>query len=236
MKLYGQTARIAWRAPSFGARYQSTVAPRRSRLKVGAAPFFLNAPPIEDSEGGSTLSFIQSTTALAPPATPVAVRSRYGLPGAARPATNTMLPEFLAAPSADFPKVIDAAPLASAHDSASRWAKALHGELDRLLPRHGAVVVHGLEEVVGNVEGFTRFMAAIKVRHDLTKISTLPLCIPLSMPSSTPSVNSDTCSDTSCATPRIFLALTRSYRILTRERTTGCRRSTPATSSWRVGA
>ena len=147
------------RAPSMVARCKST-APR-SRLTPSVAPAFLSTPPKGPAASGN-FEFIRSGAALPPPSKPVAVQSRYGLPGAARPATNALLPAQLAPATASFPVVITASVDAASTDSAWKWAAALRTHLDELLPKHGVVVVHGLEDCVGDVDGFSRFMAALK--------------------------------------------------------------------------
>ena len=102
-------------------------------------------------------------------ASPVAVQSHYGLPGAARPGTNALLPVALAPPRADFPAVVEAEGVVSAADSAWKWAQALRPVLNEMLPKHGIVAVQGLDECIGHPEGFTRFMEAIKAEYSCSK-------------------------------------------------------------------
>jgi hypothetical protein len=151
-----------------------------SRLDLGAAPaFFMDEAPAEGGgPAASAAAYTLSATgqALAPASTPIAVRSRYGLPGAARPGTNALLPETLPPPRADFPAVLQAETGEAgeggelvAQSSPWRWAQALRPHLDEMLPKHGIVCVTGLGECIGHAEGFTRFVEAVKSEYTCTR-------------------------------------------------------------------
>ncbi len=102
----------------------------------------------------------------AAPKKPVAVRGRYGLPGAKDPLTNPRLPIHLSPARAGFPSVISSMTDADPSDDPTAWAKALKPQLDALLPTHGVVMVRGLGPVLHNASQFSRFMEAIKSEYD----------------------------------------------------------------------
>lgn len=123
-----------------------------------AAPSFFKAP---SAESDKPLVFTARPEGLPPPTKPVQVRGRYGLPGAKHPLTNLKLPETLANPRPTFPALLatgDGSAPAAASDDPSKWAVALKAQLDDLLPKHRAVVVHGFEECLHGAAPFSRFM------------------------------------------------------------------------------
>ena len=140
------------------------------------APAFLQQPVDASASANiaQTVGFERAAGALPAPAEPVAVQSRYALPGAARPETNKLLPAVLAPPRQDFPAVVDAvcagasgstgAPPASPVD----WAQALRPQLDELLPQSGVVVVRGIDELA-EPAAFSQFVEAMKSSYSCTK-------------------------------------------------------------------
>lgn len=86
--------------------------------------------------------------------------------------TNALLPDTLANPREDFPKVLVAQPAPGssgvplADTSPAAAAKALKAELDILLPNHGAVVALGLGDCLDSPTKFSRFMETLKGEYD----------------------------------------------------------------------
>jgi hypothetical protein len=128
-----------------------------TRVNIAAPSFFKAPTAVSDKP----LVFTARPEGLPPPAKPVQVRGRYGLPGAKHPLTNPRLPATLANPRPTFPALLatgDGCTPAAASDDPSKWAVALKDQLDTLLPKHGAVVVQGFEKCLHGAAPYSRFM------------------------------------------------------------------------------
>jgi hypothetical protein len=140
-----------------------------------AVPSFLKVGGDVAQKAVVTPMFEVVSGALQPPKVPVKVQSRYGLPGALDPLTNTLLPKYLSDPKDGFPARLiakvaegnrEGPEVAHESDDVGEWARALKPHLDEMLPKHGVVIIEGMSAMVQTPEIFNRFMENIKDIYD----------------------------------------------------------------------
>jgi hypothetical protein len=117
--------------------------------------------------GASDMVFNVDLSGMHSPLKPVAVQSRYGLPGARHPITNPSLPETLSDPKPDFPLLLQSEePMGLQKADIQLCARSIKPHLDETLPKHGVVMIHGLGECLTDPLKFTTFMETIKAEYD----------------------------------------------------------------------
>lgn len=153
--------------PPCSRRHLSSALSAKNSLDMGAAPAFLRP----QSKHDKAEVLFKNGSCVPPPAKPVQVRDRYGLPGARHHLTNSQLPTHLAHAREGFPAVLNASCGEKSDEMVTEpraAARELKRALDRLLPEHGVVMVYGLESVLRDATSFSLFMESIKSEYECT--------------------------------------------------------------------